>query len=129
MKRLNYLQNCKSWWAISKIDKLASRIGDLEVKVHAGWVPSITKTGERAWIRGRGSGLQFLRELTKWMRDNEYPAPDTLPEDLREQVDLWSRAEVDGSNFGELARMNRTQARRVLGIEENEIESKTPPLT
>ena len=111
---------------MSKIDKLASRIGDLEAEVHAGWIPSTTKTGERAWIRRRCSGLGFLRELTKWMRDNEYPAPDTLPKDLREQVDLWSRAEVDGSDFGEIARMNRTQARRVLGIDENEIESKTP---
>ena len=108
------------------IEDIRRRACEIEAKVHAGWIPSTTKTGEPAWIRGRGSGLQFLRELTEWMRDNEYPAPGDLPEDLREQVDLWSRAEVDGSDFGEIARMNRTQARRVLGIEENEIESKTP---
>ena len=108
------------------IEDIRRRACEIEARVHVGWVPSTTKTGERAWIRRRCSGLGFLRELTKWMRDNEYPAPDDLPEDLREQVDLWSRAEVDGSDFGEIPRMNRTQGRRVLGIEENEIESKTP---
>jgi len=108
------------------IKDIRRRACEIEARVHVGRIPSTTKSGERAWISGRGSGLQFLRELTEWMRDNEYPASDTLPEDLREQVDLWSRAEVDGSNFGELARMNRIQARRALVIEENEIKSKTP---
>jgi hypothetical protein len=94
------------------IEDIRRRACEIEARVHVGWVPSTTETGERAWIQGRGGGLQFLRELTEWMRDNECPASDDLPGDLREQVYLWSRAEVDGSNFGELARMNRTQAWR-----------------
>jgi hypothetical protein len=99
------------------LESLASRLGDLEAEAHVGWVPSSTPDGERAWIKGRGSGLQFLRELTRWMRDNQYPAAlEALPDDLREQVDLWSRAEVDGPEFGEIARMDRTQARHVLGM-------------
>jgi hypothetical protein len=100
---------------MSKVDKLTARLGDLEAEVHQGWVPSSTPDGERAWIKGRGSGIRFLRELTLWMRDH---AQDELPDDLREQVDLWSRAEVDGSGFGEIARMNRTQSRRFLGLED-----------
>ena len=99
------------------LESLASRLGDLEAEVHVGWIPSTTLDGERAWIKGRGSGIEFLRQLTLWMRDHSYPAAlEALPDDLREQVDLWSRAEVDGPNFGEIARMDRTQARNVLGM-------------
>jgi hypothetical protein len=80
----------------------------LEDNVHAGRIPTTSMDGQRAWIEGRGSGICFLRNLTKGMRDND------IPGELRVQCELWARAEVDGSNFGEIARMCRDQSRRAM---------------
>jgi hypothetical protein len=93
------------------IDGLKQRADDIVTRAHADQVPTTTSTGERVWLKVGGSGLSFLRNLTKAMRDN------TIPGDLRQQCELWARAEVDGSDFGEIARMNRTQARRAMGEE------------
>jgi hypothetical protein len=90
------------------ISSLRTRLADLEAQTHRRRVPTTTLAGQRVWIEGGGCGLRFLRNLTKAMRDN-----DILGE-LRVQCELWARAEVDGPNFGEIARLNRAQARCAL---------------
>lgn len=92
----------------SRIDHLMARLLELEDNAHAGRIHTTSADGQRAWIEGGGCGLSFLRNLTKGMRDNE------IPGDLRQLCDLWSRAEVDGPKFGEIARMCRDQARRAM---------------
>jgi hypothetical protein len=90
---------------MSKVDSLRVRLLELEDNVHAGSIPTTSADGQRAWIEGGGCGLSFLCNLTKGMRDHD---------ELRVQCELWARAEVDGSNFGEIGRMNRQVSRDVL---------------
>jgi hypothetical protein len=40
-----------------------------------------------------------MREILAASDGGDFPSLAKLPEDLQEQVDLWSRAEVDGSDF------------------------------
>ncbi len=94
-----------------KFSSLERRLKDLEEAAYAGWIPSIDANGNRAWIRGHGCGIKFLREITKWQCNC-----GKLPEDLQEQANLWAMAEVDGTNFGEIARMNRQVSRDILGL-------------
>jgi hypothetical protein len=90
---------------------LRKRLEDLEAQNHRGRIPTTVQDGQRVWLKVGGSGLSFLRLLTKALRDND------VPSELRQQCDLWSRAEVDDPGFSEIARMNRTQARRAMGEE------------
>jgi hypothetical protein len=83
----------------------------LPMSALAGWIPSADANGNRAWIKGCGSGLRFLRQITKWQRYG-----GGLPEDIQEQTNLWAKAEVDGANFGEIARMNRLVSRNLLRL-------------
>lgn len=85
-----------------------ARLLELEYNVQAGRIPTTSADGQRAWIEGGGCGLRFLRNLTNAMRDHD------IPNSLRAQSDLWSRAEVDGPKFSEIARMCRDQARRAM---------------
>jgi hypothetical protein len=94
---------------------LNRRLNDLESTAYAGWIPSTDINGNRAWIKGHGSGIKFYRDLLEAGHGRHYPTLDELGEDLRQLVDLWSRAEVDGDNFGGIARANRELARRILG--------------
>ena len=90
---------------------LRKRLEDLEAQTHRGRIPTTAQDGQRVWLKVGGSGLSFLRLLTKGMRDH------AISGDLRHQCELWSRAEVDDPGFSEIARMNRTQARRAMGEE------------
>jgi hypothetical protein len=90
---------------MSRIDSLRARLLELEYNFKAGRIPTFTPDGQRAWIVVHGSGLSFLRILTKGMRDHD------IPSELRVQCELWARTEVDGPNFSEIARMFRDQAR------------------
>jgi hypothetical protein len=94
-----------------KLYSLERRLEDLEGAAYAGWIPSTDANGNRAWIRGHGCGIKFLREITEWQHNG-----GGLPEDLHNQVNLWARAEADGTNFGEIARMNRQISRGILGL-------------
>jgi hypothetical protein len=97
---------------MNRIDSLRIRLQDLEDKSRQGWIPTTAPDRTRTWIMKSGSGLEFIRKITIAMRDS-----NPLSEDQQEQCDLWSRAEIDGYNFGEIARMCRSLARHVLGIE------------
>jgi hypothetical protein len=99
---------------MSRIDSLRARLLVLEDNVHAGRIPTTSADGQRAWIDGGGSGLSFLRFLTLAMRDGGTADCLQGDDDLRAQCELWARAEVDGSDFGEIARMCRAQARCAL---------------
>lgn len=94
-----------------KLSSLERRLDDLEGAAYASWIPSTDANGMRVWIKGRGCGIKFLREITKWQCDG-----GGLPKDLQEQAKLWARAEVDEANFSEIARMNRQVSRDVLGL-------------
>ena len=93
------------------IEDIRKRAEQIEAGAHVGRIPTTTPTGERVWLKVGGSGLSFLRNLTKGMRDH------VISGDLRQQCELWAKAEVDGPEFSEIARMNRTQARRAIGGE------------
>lgn len=95
------------------IEAIRKQLSEIATGANAGAIPTTDANGNRTWIRGHGSGLRFLREITKWQRDG-----GKLSADLYGQVQLWSQAEVDGSNFGEISRMNRTAARKVLGLDQ-----------
>jgi hypothetical protein len=77
---------------------LLTRLADLEAQVHRGRIPTTTQDGQRTWIVGGGSGLRFLRLLTKCMRDG------AIPGELLQQCDLWSReaeaAQAKAREFG-----------------------------
>ena len=94
-----------------KLSSLERRLEDIEEAAYAGWIPSIDANGMRVWIKDRGCGIKFLREITRWQHDGS-----ELSQDLQKQVNLWARAEVDGANFGEISRMNRQVSRDVLGL-------------
>ncbi len=93
------------------LESLRQRMDVLATEAHKGWIPSTDTTGNRAWIKGRGCGILFMREILKWRRDG-----GELAGDLLEQTQLWARAEVDGEDFGDIARANRVEARKVLGL-------------
>jgi hypothetical protein len=103
-----------------KLDSLLRRIDELEVTENAGAIPTTDNAGNKTWIRDRGCGIKFMREILAASHDSGYPTLAELPEDLQEQVDLWSRAEVDGSDFGAIARSNRELARHILGLEHDD---------
>lgn len=90
---------------------LRKRLVELEARTHKNMIQTTTSTGERVWLKVGGSGLSFLRLLTKSMRDR------VIPGDLLQQCELWAKAEVDGPEFSEIARMCRMQARRAVGEE------------
>lgn len=94
-----------------KLSSFERRLQDIEDVVYAGRISSTDANGNQAWIKGRGCGIKFLREITKWQRDG-----GELPEDLLEQVNLWARAKVDEASFGEIAKMNRQVSRDILGL-------------
>ena len=93
------------------IEDIRKRAEQIEAGAHVGRIPTTTPTGERVWLKVGGSGLSFLRNLTKAMRDND------IPGELRQQCELWAKAEVDAPEFSEIARMCRMQARRAMGEE------------
>jgi hypothetical protein len=93
------------------IENIRKRLGEIEGVANAGSIPSTDANGNRTWIRGRGCGILFMREILRWRRDG-----GELAGDLLEQTQLWARAEVDGDIFGGIARANRQEARRILGI-------------
>ena len=89
---------------------LQKRLTDLEAQIHIGRIPTTDHNGERLWIKADGSGLRFLRNLTKSMRDN------AISNEIRQQAALWARAEVDGPEFSEIFRMIRDQAKTALRV-------------
>jgi hypothetical protein len=101
---------------MSRLESLRRRIDELEASENAGSIPTTDKSGKRAWIRGRGCGIKFMREMLELSHDGSYPSQAELSEDLKEQLDLWSRAEVDGQEFGAIARSNRELARDIRGL-------------
>jgi hypothetical protein len=103
-----------------KLDSLRRRIDELEATENAGSVPTTDKSGNQTRIRGRGCGIRFMREILCAGHDESYPKLEELSQDLQEQVDLWSRAEVDGPGFGDLSRSNRELARHILGLEHDD---------
>jgi hypothetical protein len=98
--------------ATMKLDSLKQRIEELQSVARSGWIPSTDANGNRAWIKDRGCGIRFMFEILKWQRDG-----GELSQDQQEQLDLWSRAEVNREKFGDIARANRELARDVLGLE------------
>jgi hypothetical protein len=95
------------------IEDIRKRLSEIEDKANGGAIPSTDANGNRAWIRGRGCGIRFMFEIMHAERNGI-----AFTEDQQEQLDLWSRAEVDSrEKFGDLARANREKARDVLGLE------------
>jgi hypothetical protein len=94
------------------IEALRKQLDELADVANRGAIPSSDANGNRAWIRGRGCGIVFMREIIHAQR-NKLP----FTADQLEQIDLWSRAEVDTDRFGGIARANRELARDILGLE------------
>ncbi|OPY53390.1 MAG: hypothetical protein A4E48_00789 [Methanosaeta sp. PtaU1.Bin060] len=100
--------------AVAGIEK---RVSELEAAETAGAIPTTDCTGARTWIKGQGCGIRFMHDILELSKySGEYPSIDEIPEALAAQVYLWSRAEVDGGKFGDLARSNRELARHILGL-------------
>jgi hypothetical protein len=94
------------------IDDIRRRLNDIEDLANVGAIPTSDNDGNRAWIRGRGCGIRFMFEIIKARHDGT-----AFTEDQQEQLDLWSRAEVDSrEKYGDLARANREMARDLLGL-------------
>ena len=70
------------------------RLLRLEGAKRRDWIETTDEDGNPA--RLSGSGLHVMWELMKLRRDLgiDELSPEDLPEDLREQVSLWSRADV-----------------------------------
>ena len=77
-----------------------SRLRRLEAALSEGTISSTGENGEV--VRLTGSGLQLGFELLRIADDAGKTAfdlrPDDLPDDLRREADLWSRAEVRGEH-------------------------------
>jgi len=78
-----------------------SRLRRLEAALAEGTISSTDEAGEVA--RLAGSGLQLGFELLRiaddmGLEDAYLLRPDDLPDDLRREAGLWSRAEVRGEH-------------------------------
>ena len=78
-----------------------SRLRRLEAALSEGTISSTGENGEV--VRLTGSGLQLGFELLRiaddmGLEDAYLLRPDDLPDDLRREAGLWSRAEVRGEH-------------------------------
>ena len=65
------------------------RLRRLEAALSEETIPTTDETGRRAWLEGGGLSLAFrLLEI----QDEE----GVIPDDLRREAGLWSRAETEG---------------------------------
>lgn len=103
-----------------KIDALKKRIAGLEAEANRGAIPTTTRSGNKTWVKGQGSGIRFMHEILAASGGGDYPSLAELSQDLQGQVDLWSRPEVGGSGFGDLVRSNRELALHILGLNHGE---------
>ncbi len=95
---------------------LERRLKGLKSRLGEDGILTTDENGERTWIRGQGCGIRFMFELLKFGHDHKGSSFSDMPKDMQEQIKLWSRAEVDGDDFGALARSNREAAREILGL-------------
>jgi hypothetical protein len=100
----------RKWIFLRSISEATMKLDSLKQRIEE--IPSTDANGNRAWIKDRGCGIRFMFEILKWQRDG-----GELSQDQQEQLDLWSRAEVNREKFGDIARANRELARDVLGLE------------
>jgi hypothetical protein len=72
-----------------KFDNLLKRIDELEIS--PGRIPTTDKNGNRVWLMEDGM-FDFTLSIMRLRREDKN-AP--IPSNLREVVDLWSRAEIE----------------------------------
>lgn len=111
------------WWRSKKAGKIAARMVTLEIgtsemrfmnmlwrvlrlegATRQDWIATIDEDGNPAWLSG--SGLRIMWDLMKLRGDlgKDLLSPEDLPENLREQVSLWSRADA-GSRHGQIGQV------------------------
>jgi len=105
---------------MSRYSTLADRVADLEAAQMVDAIPSFDENGNRAWIRGRGSGILFYPEIMR-LSPGRYPTLAELPANLAELVKLWARAEVDSDRYGGIAVANKEFAQRVMNADQNQV--------
>jgi hypothetical protein len=86
-----------------KFDTLAKRIDGLENAACAGKTKTTDDNGQVIWIEG--SCLKFIRRVMAFGNtlDRE-PRLEDLPEDLRLEARLWSRAELPECGLSDMLR-------------------------
>ena len=82
-----------------KLDAIEKKLAHLESRFYSGQVKSMDDTGQEFWIKG--SGLKFMRTVLEAKRALGKGA---LPEDLQEEVRLWSRAELPACGLSDMVR-------------------------
>jgi hypothetical protein len=99
-----------------RFSELRKSIADLKAVMPKN-IPTTDSTGKRCWIPGGSSGLNFCRKCLVLQRDHGELVPlEAIDSDLRQQIELWSRAEVRHDINGAIFVWNRQISRQILGL-------------
>lgn len=79
---------------MSRYQATAMRLEKLEAEAVRGKIATTDENGRRAWVEGSGLRVAFdiMKLQTELHKDDL--APSDLPDELREKVSLWSRADA-----------------------------------
>jgi hypothetical protein len=98
-----------------QFNELRKSIADLKAGIPKN-IPTTDSNGKRQWISGITSGLGFCRKCLVLQRDHGELVPlEAIDLDLRRQIELWSRAEVDDTD-SVVFDWNRYIARQILAL-------------
>jgi len=78
-----------------RFEDMERRVGKLEAVAIAGKIATTDDEGRPAWVEGSGLRVAFN---IMWLQDDlgrDELKPDDLPDDLRREVSLWSRAAAE----------------------------------
>lgn len=99
-----------------RFNELRKSIADLKAGMPKN-IPTTDSNGQRRWIPGGSSGLRFCRKCLVLQRDHGELVPlEAIDSDLRRQIELWSRAEVNHGTNGAISVWNRQISRQILGL-------------
>ena len=99
-----------------RFNELRKSIADLKAGMPKN-IPTTDSAGKRCWIPGDSSGLKFCRKCLLLQRDHGELVPlEAINPDLRREIEVWSRAEVNHDTNGAISVWNRQISRQILGL-------------
>lgn len=101
------------------IEDLRRRADEIGAHLHAGLLTTTDENGKPAWVDGR-EAISIMMDLMRFRHDHDSLSFDALPENLRSQVVLWSRVQLDDNHtHGALIIAIRKWCSKIMGGEKS----------